>query len=49
MTRLLVLGDKLGSQLSLVVVSIFGSVILSRQPEEQGTGLSQFATGWLEK
>lgn len=49
MTWLLALDDKLDSQLSLVVVSIFGSVILSRQPEEQGTRLSQFATGWLEK
>lgn len=42
------LDDKLVSQLSLVA-DIFGGVILRRQPEEQGTGLSQFATGCLEK
>lgn len=47
--RIAVLDDKLVSQLSLFVADIFGGVILSRQPEEQDTGLSQFTTGWLEK
>lgn len=47
--RIVVLDDKLVSQLSVFVADIFGGVILSRQPEEQDTGLSQFTTGWLEK